>query len=371
MSEYLVKSESLTAIADAVRSKTGETGKLSLDAMAASINSIKIGVDTSDATATAGNILKDKTAYVNGTKLTGTIPSKAASTITPTTSNQTIAAGQYLSGAQTIAGDADLKAANIKKGVNIFGVAGSYDAISETLNFTVVGGTSAPSSPAVNTIWVNTSTSITSWYFCAKQPGGYEGRVWIKTGTSSTAEFNALKKNGITVYPLSAKQYINGVWVDKTAKSYQGSKWVNWYTLLFDNGDQFTSLTGEWAIRSSSGLTCTIGDTLLFTVTGTSARAGSIYTKNKINVSNFSTLEVDVKISSAASANNGFCIGLATDAGIKTTDELSRYATKKSSKTVGEQTIFLDISGMTGSYYVVFFADVTSASVSSVRLIGG
>jgi hypothetical protein len=195
--------------------------------------------------------------------------------------------------------------------------------------------------------------------------------VWISTGTSSTAPFNALKKNGIMVYPVSAKQYISGAWVDKTAKSYQNGKWVNWYTLLFDNGDQFTSLTGGWAIRSSSGLTCTVGDTLLFTVTGTAARAGSIYTKNTINVSNFSTLEVDVKISSAASANNGFCVGLATGAGIKNTDELSRYVTKTSSKTVGDQTISLDISGMTGSYYVVFFADVTSASVSSVRLIGG
>lgn len=361
----------MTAIADAVRSKTGETGKLSLDAMAASISSIEIGVDTSDATATAGNILKDKTAYVNGTKLTGTIPSKAASTITPTTSNQTIAAGQYLSGAQTIAGDADLKAANIKKGVNIFGVAGNYDAISETLNFTVVGGASTPSSPSANTIWVNTSTTITSWVFSATQPTGSNGMVWISTGTSSTVPFNALKQNNIMVYPLYAKQYISGAWVDKTAKSYQNGKWVNWYTLLFNNGDQFTSLTGGWAIRSSSGLTCTIGDTLLFTVTGTAARAGSIYTKNKINVSNFSTLEVGVKISSAASANNGFCVGLATGAGIQSTGELSRYATKISSKTVGEQVISLDISGMTGSYYVVFFADVTSASVSSVRLIGG
>ena len=50
---------------------------------------------------------------------------KAAATITPTTSNQTIAAGTYLTGAQTIAGDPDLVASNIKSGVNIFGVDGS------------------------------------------------------------------------------------------------------------------------------------------------------------------------------------------------------------------------------------------------------
>jgi hypothetical protein len=52
---------------------------------------------------------------------------KAATTYTPSTSNQTIAAGTYCSGAQTIKGDANLVADNIKSGVSIFGVAGSYE----------------------------------------------------------------------------------------------------------------------------------------------------------------------------------------------------------------------------------------------------
>ena len=50
---------------------------------------------------------------------------KAAATITPGTSAQTIAAGTYLTGAQTISGDANLQAAYIKSGISIFGVAGS------------------------------------------------------------------------------------------------------------------------------------------------------------------------------------------------------------------------------------------------------
>lgn len=53
---------------------------------------------------------------------------KAAATITPTTSDQTIAAGQYLTGAQTIKGDANLQAAYIAKGTTIFGVEGTLDA---------------------------------------------------------------------------------------------------------------------------------------------------------------------------------------------------------------------------------------------------
>ena len=56
----------------------------------------------------------------------GIVASKSAATITPTTTAQTISAGQYLSGAQTIAGDANLVAGNIAQGVSIFGVQGSH-----------------------------------------------------------------------------------------------------------------------------------------------------------------------------------------------------------------------------------------------------
>lgn len=62
----------------------------------------------------------------DGEIITGSIPSQGAQTITPGTSAKTIAAGRYLNGAQTIAGDADLVPGNIKSGVNIFGVSGSY-----------------------------------------------------------------------------------------------------------------------------------------------------------------------------------------------------------------------------------------------------
>lgn len=58
---------------------------------------------------------------------------QAAQTITPGTSNKTIAAGLYLTGAQTIKGDSNLVAGNIKSGVSIFGVTGSYSGGTITL----------------------------------------------------------------------------------------------------------------------------------------------------------------------------------------------------------------------------------------------
>jgi len=57
---------------------------------------------------------------------------KAAETFTPGTQAQTIAANKWLTGAQTISGDANLAEANIRKGISIFGVAGSYEAALDT-----------------------------------------------------------------------------------------------------------------------------------------------------------------------------------------------------------------------------------------------
>lgn len=101
------------------------------------VGNIKVGVNifgvvgtfTNDANAVAAEILSGKTAYVNGVKITGSIPSKGVQTYTPGTSNQTISAGQYLSGIQTIEGDADLISTNIRSGVTIFGVAGNSNVV--------------------------------------------------------------------------------------------------------------------------------------------------------------------------------------------------------------------------------------------------
>lgn len=74
---------------------------------------------------TTAGYISSGTAGNASVSLTASITTKAAATITPGTSNQTINSGTYLTGTQTIAGDADLIGSNIISTANIFGVQGT------------------------------------------------------------------------------------------------------------------------------------------------------------------------------------------------------------------------------------------------------
>ena len=221
------------------------------------------GTFTEDATAAAGHILSGKTAYVNGVKVTGTIPSQSAKTITPSTSEQTavsagvyttgtikvaamptatqatpsisldtntglitatseqsagyvdagrtstpyqlptrgerlitpgtnpiyILAGHYLTGDQTIAGSVYLVPENIKKGVSIFGVAGTYAGSSSPSDFTPSSGATVNVRPA------GTLDGTSVWGQYAITPVGYTSdyaifEYTLTAGLNSTSAYS-------------------------------------------------------------------------------------------------------------------------------------------------------------------------------------
>jgi len=87
-------------------------------------------------TVSAGYVTTGTSGTVSSAIATGSsanqyqLPTQAAQTITPGTTDKTIAAGKWLTGVQTIKGDANLVAGNIKQGTSIFGVSGTLSLVS-------------------------------------------------------------------------------------------------------------------------------------------------------------------------------------------------------------------------------------------------
>ena len=94
------------------------------------VGSSTFDADTSDANAVAAELLKDKTAYVNGVKVTGTMPNNGAKTLNITNKSTpvTIPTGFHDgSGKAQIAADeqAKLIPTNIREGITVLGVTGT------------------------------------------------------------------------------------------------------------------------------------------------------------------------------------------------------------------------------------------------------
>lgn len=109
--------------------------------------------DTSDATASASEILVGKDAYKNGVKVVGTMPNRGAqeSVITDAAQSVPIQNG-YHDGSGSVAIDSTEQAkiipSNIKSGVEILGVQGSYDG-SERIKATVGSATPAKTTQTI------------------------------------------------------------------------------------------------------------------------------------------------------------------------------------------------------------------------------
>lgn len=224
-----------------------------------------------------------------------------------------------------------------------------------SLNFKVVGGTSQPTSACENTIWVNTSTAITSWEFSPTEPATpAEGMVWIITGTSSTVAFNALKKNGIQVCPLSAKQYVGGQWVTVQAKSHQDGELVDWVTdiVAYDGGAKDIALTYSKATDKGSYIQLTLA---------ANSSTASVKTE-VVDLTGLKTLEVKYSNRTGTGELDTFFFAVVWDeAGTK------EVLKSKSGTTATSGTLTVDISELSGMYRIGFTASNYGSGTGTVR----
>ena len=225
------------------------------------------------------------------------------------------------------------------------------------LNFKVICNPK-PETAKENTIWVDTDVKITGWHFCFTEPTEpTEGVVWFPTSSSGPIEFDALKKNSIHVRPLSAKQYIGGAWVDKTAEIYQNGEWVDWIFYLYDSGDEFESLTGGWSSKGMLASSDSSGSTLAPTITRndfsmtiaitTDKRHGIGYVNNPIDLTGYSTLTVE----------GSFDIGGSSVLCVWNGKELpSAYKSYVAGKTITSDmtSVEIDVSALSGYHRIGF-----------------
>lgn len=238
------------------------------------------------------------------------------------------------------------------------------------LNFSVVGGETLPSDHAENTIWVKTSVDITSYIFSATEPTAHaKGMVWIIVGTSSTVEFNALKKNAIQVYPVSAKQYVGGAWVDVTAMSYIGGELVAWTKYLYHAGNEYESITGGWTVvNTADGSVSKNADGISIAAKGVNGNTSLafVHTANKVDLTDVSTIRIndDAQIRKTS----GVSVRFAVYSSVPNFDDMSNNIVAGLGGWSGLSAFELDVSALTGEYYILFGSQFNGNSSYSIEL---
>lgn len=232
-----------------------------------------------------------------------------------------------------------------------------YGTVDTPLNFKVVGGTASPDHPRENTIWIHTDTEITGWVFSAWEPAGEQGLVWITTGTHSAIAFNALKKNDLQVYPVCAKQYVDGAFVDVNMACYLGGKWTaNRLPLLIEGVDN-PQITGGWTRSPADGKIIHYG---------TYNPSAEIFyyepcnTKNKVDVSQYKYLVIEAAVNEATETRPvRFCLD-------------SKPATTPLSNSPGKNLgAYVDVSApATRKQYLVPIGDISGECYITVYAVG-
>lgn len=237
------------------------------------------------------------------------------------------------------------------------------------LNFRVIGSLVQPAAPKENTIWVNTDTTITSWVFAPEAPTNPEGgMIFFKTDKTSPVGFNALRKNKIAVLPTSAQQYIGGKWANKEAYAYIGGKWVqfSWTRVyLYNRGDSCNAITGGYQeISKSTGGTheessAMTSNAIHLKVVNYSQHASNIgrSTVNKVDLTNAKTIHI-----------SGNCIYTEDLVGVMVCNSRSLDDNGVASAYIrnsGAIDLTIDVSNLTGSYYIIAVARSANKSIAT------
>jgi hypothetical protein len=193
----------------------------------------------------------------------------------------------------------------------------------------------------------NTSLSVIAEYYL---PDTAEGAVWFPIGTSSPVAFNALKKNGIQVYPMSPMQYVGGALVAVEAKTYQDNEWKGWVTYIIKDG-----VIGEYGFKSiTSGYTypakMTQYDGYVYLETSKDGYGGMGGTVEPIDLTGKTKVTAVIDVVKVGHSDSDKCPALlvATDNAISSASHVATAL----AKTTGLHTLEVDVSAVDGECWI-------------------
>ena len=174
-----------------------------------------------------------------------------------------------------------------------------------------------------------------------------EGVVWIKTSAlSSETGFNALKKNVLNVYPLSAYQYVSCEQVEKNMLVYQNGEWVGTITDLYivTNGVPNSDIGGGWDNSDVDGGTSgyTSGQYYVIKGNGTGYFARGF---GPVDLTNYKTLIMEGTFT-ISNYDIHHCLAVTT--------KLQRPVSGNAAYApYGASGTSIDVSGITGNHYIM------------------
>lgn len=228
--------------------------------------------------------------------------------------------------------------------------------------------------PRDKTIGVITNMAITGWILSLEEPEtAEEGTVWILLTDKSVASFNPLKKNSIRINPLMARQRKNGIWTDIPAMSRKYGVWMPWWDgYLYHQGNSCEVVTEGWKgyayVPYDSGSSAYAPavtfqeDSMKVVLSKPSSgyRGGSVFTEKAVDVSAYQKLRIRLFLLSEITAGM-------VNIGLSATKE-NGYTQVASAEITQTGDVTLDLSGITGEYYVCLRIGGISSAGSTVTM---
>ena len=127
---------------------------------------------------------------------------------------------------------------------------------------------------------------------------------------------------------------------------------LSYATYYYNKGDKCTDVTGGWA-KTGTGGSLTFNSASMTLVADSYQKVADASTVNKVSLANIKTLYFSVKSATTYGTQGYPRIGVATTNNPKSSDSSQWSASKTLSESSAFTTVSIDVSSLTGSYYIV------------------